>query len=130
MIRERYPAAPFPMSNNDLLRWFLAKEDGHPLPPRKIKHPSPLSWRATDAFLASYAWRVLRMEVLIERGARCECCGANPRDGVTVLNVDHIKPRRFFPALALDKTNLQVLCHACNHGKGNWDATDWRESAS
>ena len=27
---------------------------------------------------------------------------------------------------ALEITNLQILCHECNHGKGNWDQTDWR----
>ena len=43
------------------------------------------------------------------------------------MNVDHIKPRRLFPDLALSLDNLQVLCHECNHGKGNWDMTDWRE---
>jgi hypothetical protein len=79
-----------------------------------------------DAFLLSYEWRRLRMEVVKERGARCECCGASPRDGI-VINVDHIKPRRKYPELALEKSNLQVLCDVCNHGKGNWDETDWRE---
>jgi len=43
-----------------------------------------------------------------------------------VMNVDHIRPRKLFPELALDINNLQVLCHECNHGKGNWDQTDWR----
>lgn len=28
--------------------------------------------------------------------------------------------------LALSLENLQVLCAECNHGKGNWDMTDWR----
>ena len=42
------------------------------------------------------------------------------------MNVDHIKPRRLYPGLALEKSNLQVLCADCNHGKGNWDQTDWR----
>lgn len=42
------------------------------------------------------------------------------------MNVDHIKPRKLFPELALDPDNLQVLCHECNHGKGNWDMTDFR----
>ena len=85
------------------------------------------SYAASDAFLASYEWRVLRMQVLKEEGARCVCCGATPADGVRV-HVDHIKPRRRFPHLALERSNLQVLCEVCNHGKGNWDQTDWRES--
>lgn len=81
-----------------------------------------------DGFLHSYAWRRLRYEVIKERGARCECCGRGPSDGATI-HVDHVKPRRKYPELALDKQNLQVLCGACNHGKGNWDETDWRATA-
>ena len=81
----------------------------------------------SDDFLESYEWRRLRMEVIKARGARCECCGATRADGKTVINVDHIKPRRTHPELALDQTNLQVLCNVCNHGKGNWDQTDWRD---
>ena len=78
-----------------------------------------------DAFLSTYEWRRVRMVALKKYGARCQCCGASPAEGA-VMNVDHIKPRRLFPALALDVDNLQVLCHDCNHGKGNWDMTDWR----
>ena len=81
----------------------------------------------SDAFLSSYEWRRLRMEALKMHGARCQCCGASPSTGA-VLNVDHIKPRRKYPHLALDIDNLQVLCGACNHGKGNWDETDWRKN--
>jgi len=92
--------------------------------PRKYKRREH---RASDKFLASFEWRQLRMRVLKARGARCECCGATPADGVTVINVDHIKPRRDYPGLALNESNLQVLCHVCNHGKGNWDQTDWRQ---
>lgn len=40
--------------------------------------------------------------------------------------LDHIKPRRLFPELALVVENLQVLCGDCNEGKGNWDMTDAR----
>ena len=83
---------------------------------------------STDAFLLTYEWRKVRMEALKKYGARCQCCGATPSHGA-VMNVDHIKPRRLFPHLALDINNLQVLCHECNHGKGNWDMTDWREVA-
>jgi 5-methylcytosine-specific restriction endonuclease McrA len=82
----------------------------------------------SDAFLESYEWRRLRMVVIKKRGARCECCGASPRDDKSVrINVDHVKPRRLFPELALVEENLQVLCNVCNHGKGNWDQTDWRD---
>ncbi len=79
----------------------------------------------SDDFLASYEWRALRMRVLKKHGARCQCCGATPWDGVR-MHVDHIKPRRHFPELALQEDNRQVLCEVCNHGKGNWDETDWR----
>lgn len=79
----------------------------------------------SDAFLASYEWRKTRMVVLKRDGARCACCGATPADGLR-MHVDHIKPRKFYPELALDLSNLQVLCEICNHGKGNWDNTDWR----
>lgn len=80
---------------------------------------------AGDSFLASYEWRRVRMLVLKRDSAKCACCGATPADGVR-MNVDHIKPRKLFPQLALDPSNLQVLCEICNHGKGNWDCTDWR----
>jgi hypothetical protein len=79
----------------------------------------------TDEFLASYEWKRVRMQVLKRDGAKCRCCGATPATGA-VMNVDHIKPRRDFPEMALDPNNLQVLCGDCNHGKGNWDTTDWR----
>ena len=82
----------------------------------------------TDAFLESYEWRRLRMEALKLYGRRCQCCGATPADGVR-MQVDHIKPRKFYPELSLTLANLQVLCDACNHGKGNWDETDWRPAA-
>lgn len=82
----------------------------------------------TDAFLSSFEWRRVRMLALKKYGPRCQCCGATPKDGA-VMNVDHIKPRKLWPSLALDVENLQVLCHECNHGKGNWDMTDWRENA-
>ena len=43
------------------------------------------------------------------------------------MHVDHIKPRLRYPELALDMNNLQVLCAICNHGKGGFDETDWRD---
>jgi 5-methylcytosine-specific restriction endonuclease McrA len=79
-------------------------------------------------FLRSKAWQRLRYQALRDCGARCQACGKTVANGA-VLNVDHIKPRRLFPQLALTLSNLQVLCSECNAGKGNWDMTDFRSAA-
>ena len=92
-------------------------------PKKKKRQPKDVN---SKEFLYSYAWRKLRMVVLVKYGAVCQCCGRSRSDGV-IIHVDHIKPRRKYPKLALVESNLQVLCHECNHGKGNWDETDWRE---
>ena len=84
------------------------------------------SFVTTEDFLKSYEWRKVRMQALVKHGNKCQCCGASPDTGA-VMNVDHIKPRKTNPELALSLSNLQVLCDACNHGKGNWDQTDWRK---
>lgn len=91
------------------------------------KRPSKFvqDFAATDQFLSCYEWRKLRMEAFKKYSPKCMCCGATPATGA-VMNVDHIKPRKLFPELALDIDNLQILCHECNHGKGNWDQSDWR----
>ena len=92
------------------------------------RSPDPIQTKTgatSPEFLSSFEWRKLRMVALKKYGAKCQCCGASPATGA-VMNVDHIKPRKFFPHLALDIENLQVLCGDCNHGKGNWDSTDWR----
>jgi len=94
----------------------------------KTVSPSALNvCPASKDFLFSYEWRKTRMVALKKYGAKCQCCGATPQSGA-VMNVDHIKPRLTRPELALDVGNLQILCHECNHGKGNWDATDWRDN--
>lgn len=77
-------------------------------------------------FLTSYPWVTLRMQALKLYGPICMCCGDTPKNGA-IMNVDHIKPRRKFPELALRLDNLQILCAMCNKGKSNWDSTDWRD---
>ena len=79
----------------------------------------------SDTFLNSFEWKAIRKIALNLHGSKCQCCGISVKDGA-VLNVDHIKPRKFFPELALEVDNLQILCADCNHGKGNWDMTDSR----
>ena len=84
-----------------------------------------------DAFYRSWDWRTLRMEVLKEQGAECQCCGSTRHDlamdGSKVrICVDHIQPLSKRWDLRLNKDNLQVLCDECNQGKGAWDETDHR----
>src|SRR5690606_21842035 len=75
-----------------------------------------------DDFFDSREWRELRYQVLKHYGRKCMLCGCTSGE----MHVDHIKPRSKYPELALEFTNLQVLCRPCNLGKSNWDETDWR----
>jgi len=85
-------------------------------------------WINSNAFLNSQEWIELRYRVLREGDGRCCLCGRGAADGAK-LNVDHIKPRRSHPSLALARSNLQVLCNLCNRGKGN-RSDDWRRVPS
>ena len=76
----------------------------------------------SERFHASDEWRRIRAFVLTRDGSRCALCGRSPfRHGI-VVHVDHIKPRRKYPELALNPENLRVLCEQCNMGKGG---SDW-----
>jgi len=77
-------------------------------------------------FLRSTAWRELRAKVLEKYGAKCMCCGYTS-DNTRRIHVDHVKPRKFYPELALSFENLQVLCGLCNKDKGNKHMTDYRQ---
>ena len=73
-------------------------------------------------FYQSPEWLKLRYEKIKNSSGKCNACGSGER-----LEVDHIKPRSRYPALQYEFTNLQVLCHKCNRGKGNTDTTDFRK---
>ena len=81
----------------------------------------------SNTFYASWEWKQARYEALQLHGRQCMCCGWTPEPGSKGhLCVDHIKPRSKFPALALDVSNLQVLCNSCNMGKSNVHQDDFR----
>ena len=80
--------------------------------------------RDIKAFYASWEWKRLSFDVKLERGRKCECCGAKAPD--VRINTDHIKPIRHHWHLRLDKANLQILCEDCNMGKGSRDESDFR----
>jgi len=122
---DKKPFKPEGNKNLQLLE-IANKLWGTKIPVEKTaKKKRKLDAVCSDEFLQSYAWRKVRYEILKLHGRRCMCCGRTPGDNRQV-HVDHIKPRRKHPELALDPSNLQILCNECNHGKGNWDETDWR----
>lgn len=67
-------------------------------------------------------WRKLRHKAFKIYGKKCHCCERLDEHP----HVDHIKPRSKFPELALDITNLQILCRECNSSKGNHVFIDYR----
>lgn len=90
--------------------------------------PTPTR-QAKDFFFLSDQWIKLRYQTLTKHGNNCGCCGRSWNVG-NPLQVDHIKPRSIFPDLALEPSNLQVLCRECNMGKSTFDMTDWRREAA
>jgi len=73
-----------------------------------------------NAFYSSSEWRQMRQEVIAEDGANCNGCGRQIAEAIDVT-VDHRRPRSRYPELALERSNLQVLCRACNSRKGARD---------
>jgi HNH endonuclease len=78
-------------------------------------------------FYESWEWKEARFAALKRHGRQCQCCGWMP--GLSAGNhlvVDHIKPLRTHPQLALDPDNHQVLCNDCNMGKSYKHHDDFR----
>ncbi len=95
------------------------------LPSRRIKRKPTRGWYRLKVFYESPDWKSTREVALARYGPVCQCCGASRADG-SAIHVDNIKPMSKFPHLALDLSNLQVLCEECNLGKLAWDYTDFR----
>jgi hypothetical protein len=66
----------------------------------------------------SKLWPRLRYQALQRDKGRCQLCGVTARDGAR-MHVDHIRPKKHFPELAIDINNLQVLCDKCNLSKSD-----------
>ena len=83
---------------------------------------------ASPEFLRTPEWRRIRYDALRANDGRCELCGRNKHQlpPGEHLTVDHVRSREARPDLALEVTNLAVLCSADNAGKGNRYADDWR----
>lgn len=78
-------------------------------------------------FYQGWAWKEARFAAIKTHGRRCQCCGWSPGDTQSgYLVVDHIKPVRTHPHLALEPNNHQVLCNDCNMGKSYKHTDDFR----
>ncbi len=71
---------------------------------------------STDKFYKSREWMAARFRALHKAGHRCEHCGVSVKKKGS-MRVDHIKPRKSYPELSLDQSNLQVLCASCDNKK-------------
>lgn len=90
-------------------------------PNRQRNMPSQAKIRK---FYDSWEWKKLSYDIKLERGRRCECCGAAAPE--VRIHTDHIKPVRHYWNLRFERSNLQVLCEDCNRGKASRDETDFR----
>jgi 5-methylcytosine-specific restriction endonuclease McrA len=120
MIEKILPAALLLISVAFLV-WLLQG--------RRYAHCWTARFIASPEFLLTPEWRRVRYDALRANDGRCELCGRNkhqlpPGESLTV---DHSRSRKARPDLALEVTNLAVLCSADNAGKGNRYSDDWRQ---
>lgn len=118
-IRQLKKATPKPPKKKK----FKAKPKAKP---HYARCELPYSPGMGKQFYDTREWQIIRYKAIKRYGKACQCCGASN----TEIHVDHIKPRSKFPHLELDIENLQILCKACNLGKGNTDSIDWRTSGT
>jgi 5-methylcytosine-specific restriction endonuclease McrA len=67
----------------------------------------------TAPFYRSGEWRAFRSAVLGERNHRCSVPGCDKR----ATHLDHLATVRDAPARALDRANVQALCHGHHSAK-------------
>lgn len=68
-------------------------------------------------FYHSEAWKWTRLRLLKKTRPKCAHCG---RRGSAILTIDHIIPRDVRPDLALETSNLEVICYTCKSRKELW----------
>lgn len=75
-----------------------------------------------EAFRDSDEGRAWKQQRLAECNHRCPICTKSIND--YNANIDHKHPRRYYPWLAWDVSNLWVICRTCNERKGDmhWNA--------
>jgi 5-methylcytosine-specific restriction protein A len=98
-----YPSLPF-------TNWY---ERVPFYPPVGNCHHGMASATILAMFYQSPEWKSLRLKALQRDGYCCTKCGTSVR-GFRQSRVDHIKPRKERPDLALMLGNLRTLCVRCD----------------
>lgn len=121
-LRKDFPRKP------KIPKGYVKVKETESAPSPKNYHRAIVPYKSGmgSKFYDTAEWQTLRYKALKMYGKTCHCCGATN----TEIHVDHIKPRSKYPHLELDLNNLQILCRACNLGKGNTDSIDWRTSGT
>jgi len=77
-------------------------------------------------FYTSNAWKKLRYRLFEKYEFKCMACSESPQSHGIVIYASHIKPRSRHPELSLTFDNLQLLCEACDTGRGSKYESDLR----
>lgn len=73
---------------------------------------------ARALFYGSSEWRTFRQSILERDNYECQWCKEQGRvttDNHATLEVDHIEELKDRPDLALEPTNMRVLCRDCHN---------------
>lgn len=78
-------------------------------------------------FYESQEWKNCRKQFLSCKKFICDACQTDlSGHNFQNLNIDHIKPLRFFWDLRIDPNNLRIVCKDCNRFKGNsYEDDEW-----
>ena len=85
------------------------------------------SQRKGDPFYLTPEWKALRLERIRLDRYICQHCGVKclgKAKGMPAPQVDHVKPRRLCPSMAMDIDNLRTLCHSCHSKRTKADQLD------
>ena len=72
--------------------------------------------KQVDPFYKSKEWHRVRQKALIRDHFSCVNCGTDVR-AKGASRVDHIRPRKKYPDLALHLPNLRTLCVPCDNAR-------------
>lgn len=80
-----------------------------------------------NAFYKSQEWKDCRAAFLDGKDRICNICQCDlSATDAPKLNVDHVKPVKYYWHLRTDHSNLQLACEDCNRLKGNYTGSDIR----